>query len=187
MIDIILQPWSWYTSGFLIAITLFFFFFFGKNFGISSNLETFCTMAGAGKFSDYFKTNWKERTWSLIFLIGLILGGFIASNYLSATTSINLNPKTVLDLQELGFANAGSSFVPPEIFSVEKIFTFKGISVLLIAGFCIGFGTRYAGGCTSGHAITGLSSLQLPSLLAVIGFFIGGLIMTWGIFPLIFG
>jgi hypothetical protein len=146
-----------------------------------------CTIAGAGKVSDYFKKDWKERSWSLIFLLGLIVGGFIAINYLSTNTTINLNPKTIEDLANLGFTNAGSSFVPNEIFSIENMLTLKGFSILLIAGILIGFGTRYAGGCTSGHAITGLSSLQLPSLIAVIGFFIGGLLMTWVIFPLIFG
>ena len=89
-------------------------------------------------------------------------------------------------MAELGFANAGQSYLPAEIFSEESIFSLKGFYILIVAGFMIGFGTRYAGGCTSGHAITGLSSLQFPSLLAVIGFFIGGLIMTWFLLPLIF-
>ncbi|WP_233897906.1 YeeE/YedE family protein [Tenacibaculum piscium] len=185
--NIILQPWTWYISGPLIALVLFLFFYFGKSFGVSRNLETMCTIAGAGKISDYFKKDWKQRDWALTFLVGLIIGGFIAINYLSAEKSIDLNPKTVQELADLGFANAGSSFVPSEIFSLENMLTFKGFSILLIAGIFIGFGTRYAGGCTSGHAITGLSSLQLPSLVAVIGFFIGGLLMTWVFFPLIFG
>ena len=184
--DVILQPWPWYVSGPLIALILFLFFYFGKNFGVSTNLETMCTMAGAGKVSDYFKKDWKERDWALVFLVGLIIGGFIASNYLSASQTINLNPQTVTDLAALGFTDAGSAYVPSELFSLEAILSVKGIGLLLIAGICIGFGTRYAGGCTSGHAITGLSSLQLPSLIAVIGFFLGGLLMTWVIFPLIF-
>lgn len=185
--DFILQPWPWFISGPLIALTLFLFFYFGKNFGVSTNLETMCTIAGAGKVSDYFKKDWKERDWALIFLTGLIIGGFIAINYLSVTKTINLNTQTIQDLADLGFANAGSSYVPSEVFSLESMLTLKGFCILLIAGVFIGFGTRYAGGCTSGHAITGLSSLQLPSLIAVIGFFIGGLVMVWILFPLIFG
>ena len=185
--DFILQPWPWYIAGPLIALVLFLFFYFGKSFGVSTNLETMCTIAGAGKVSDYFKKDWKERDWALTFLLGLIIGGFITINYLSASTSIDLNPKTVKELAELGFANAGNTFVPSEIFSVDNMLTLKGFAILLIAGVLIGFGTRYAGGCTSGHAITGLSSLQLPSLIAVIGFFIGGLLMIWVLFPLIFG
>ena len=66
------------------------------------------------------------------------------------------------------------------------MFTLKGFSILLIAGILVGFGSRYAGGCTSGHAITGLSNLELPSLISVFGFFIGGLITTWFLLPLIF-
>ena len=103
-----------------------------------------------------------------------------------ASQSIDLNPETVKDLAKLGFANAGNSYLPTEIFGTENIFSLKGISILILAGLCIGFGTRYAGGCTSGHAITGLSSLQIPSLIATIGFFAGGLLMTWILFPLIF-
>ncbi|WGH74355.1 YeeE/YedE thiosulfate transporter family protein [Tenacibaculum tangerinum] len=185
--DFILQPWPWFVSGPLIAIILFLFFHFGKNFGVSANLETICTMAGAGKVSDYFKKDWKERDWAIVFLVGLTIGGYIAVNYLSVTTEIDLNPITVNELADLGFADAGKTYVPNEIFSIENMQTLKGFAILLIAGILIGFGTRYADGCTSGHAITGLSSFQLPSLIAVIGFFIGGLVMTWILFPLIFG
>ncbi|TDQ21980.1 YeeE/YedE family protein [Tenacibaculum caenipelagi] len=185
--DFILQPWPWYVSGPLIATILFFFFYFGKNFGVSTNLETLCTIAGAGKISDYFKKDWKERDWALVFLIGLLIGGYLAINYLSSSTGIDLNPTTVNELADLGFADAGKTYVPNEIFSIDNMLTLKGFAILLIAGILIGFGTRYAGGCTSGHAITGLSSLQLPSLIAVIGFFIGGLLMIWVVFPLIFG
>lgn len=185
--DFILQPWSWYVSGPLIAIVLFLFFYFGKNFGVSTNLETMCTMVGAGKVSDYFKKDWKERDWAIFFLVGLLIGGYIAINYLSATSGVDLNPTTINELADFGFADAGKTYVPNEIFSIDNMLTLKGFAILLIAGILIGFGTRYADGCTSGHAITGLSSFQLPSLIAVIGFFIGGLIMIWVLFPLIFG
>ncbi len=184
--DFILAPWPWYFSGPLIALILFLFFYYGKNFGISTNLETMCTIAGAGKVSDYFKKDWKERDWALVMIIGLIVGGFVASNFLSVSKTINLSSNTIKDLTNLGFENSGATYMPNELFGLENIFTFKGFSILLLAGILIGFGTRYAGGCTSGHAITGLSSLQVPSLIAVIGFFIGGLIMTWILFPLIF-
>ena len=184
--DVLFQPWPWYVSGVLIALVLFLFFYYGENFGVSSNLETLCTLAGAGKVTDYFKKDWKSKKWSLIFLLGLIIGGFIAKNWLSTSTSINLNPKTIIDLENLGFLNAGQTFVPSELFDLQNLRTFKGFLVLIIAGIFIGFGTRYAGGCTSGHAITGLSNLQLPSLIAVLGFFIGGLFMTWILFPIIF-
>lgn len=184
--EFISQPWTWYVAGPLIAIILLLMNYFGRGFGVSSNLETFCTIGGAGKVSDYFKKDWKEQFWSLLFVIGIIIGGFISSNYLMPSEAIVLNPDTVKELAELGFADAGGSYLPTEIFATENIFSLKGFAILIGAGFMIGFGARYAGGCTSGHAITGLSSLQLPSLLAVIGFFVGGLIMTWFLIPLIF-
>ena len=90
------------------------------------------------------------------------------------------------ELADLGFSNGGNQYFPNEIFGVEAFLSIKGFLILLVSGVLIGFGTRYAGGCTSGHAITGLSSLQLPSLLAVIGFFIGGIIATWYLIPLLF-
>lgn len=184
--DFILQPWPWYIGGPLIAISLFLYFYFGKNFGVSTNLETLCTMAGAGKVSDYFKKNWKERDFALLFVVGLIIGGFISSTYLIPNQTIDLNPTTIKELTNLGFSNVGNQYFPDEIFSKEMYSSIKGFFILLISGIFIGFGTRYAGGCTSGHAITGLSSLQLPSLLAVVGFFIGGIIATWFLIPLLF-
>lgn len=184
--DFITQPWAWYVAGPMIAIVLLLLNYFGRGFGVSTNLETFCTIGGAGKVSDYFQKDWKAQAWSLFFVVGIIIGGYISSRYLMTGEAIALNPETVSELAELGFVNAGQSYVPLEIFSTENIFSLKGFAILIGAGFLVGFGSRYAGGCTSGHAITGLSSLQLPSLLAVIGFFIGGLIMTWFLIPLIF-
>ena len=184
--DFILQPWTWYIGGPLIAISLLLYFYFGKNFGASANFETLCTMAGAGKISDYFKIDWKERSFALLFVVGLIIGGFISSRYLIPEQTIALNPKTVQELSDLGFSNVGNQYFPDEIFSDEIVFSLKGFLILLVSGVLIGFGTRYAGGCTSGHAITGLSSLQLPSLLAVIGFFIGGIIAAWFLIPILF-
>jgi hypothetical protein len=145
-----------------------------------------CTIGGAGKYSEFFKFDWKSQRWNLIVVIGAIIGGFIAHFFLSNPTDINLSAETVADLNKLGFKNVGNSLLPPELFAWENVFTLKGITLLIIGGFLVGFGTRYAGGCTSGHAITGLSSLQLPSLIAVIGFFIGGLIMIHLIFPILF-
>ncbi len=179
-------PWSWFTSGLLIGIVLFLFHYFGKNFGVSSHLETICTLSGAGKYSSYFKKNWKTKKWGLIVTLGLIIGGFLANNYLSTDTPIKLNQNTIEDLEKIGFKNIGYSMFPEEIYGNSTVLSIKNISILLIAGICIGFGARYAGGCTSGHAINGLSNFQLPSLIAVTGFFLGGLCMVWLFFPLIF-
>ena len=184
--DFILQPWPWYVGGPLIALVLFLYFYFGKNFGASTNFETICSMAGAGKISDYFKKDWKERDYAILFVVGLIIGGFLSANFLTPDKTMNLNSNTVKELTEMGFTNIGNQYFPTEIFSKEALFSLKGFLILLVSGFCVGFGTRYAGGCTSGHSITGLSSLQLPSLLATIGFFIGGIISVWLLIPLLF-
>lgn len=182
----LLQPWPWYICGPLIALIMFIMIYFGKTLGMSSNLETFCAMSGAGKKIKLFNFNWRDKNWNLFVVIGAVIGGFIAQFILSNPTNIELNPVTVENLQHLGFNNIGKSLVPPEIYNWDYALTIKGLAILIIGGFLIGFGTRYAGGCTSGHAITGLSSLQLPSLIAVIGFFIGGLFMVHLLFPLIF-
>ncbi len=143
-------------------------------------------MGGAGKYADFFKYDWKAQRWNLVVVVGAIIGGFISVQFLSDGSTIDLSSNTINDLKALGFTNAGESLLPPEIFGWDAVLNVKGLSILVIAGFLVGFGTRYAGGCTSGHAISGLSNLQKPSLLAVIGFFIGGLIMTHFILPLIF-
>lgn len=184
--DFILQPWPWYVAGPLIALIMFLLYYFGERFGVSSNLETFCSIGGAGKFVDYFKIDWKDNIWNLIFVAGAILGGFIASQWLTLSDEVLINPQTVKDLAAIGIADAGSTYLPDEIFSVDTMLSFKGFIILLIAGLMVGFGARWAGGCTSGHAIVGLSNLEIPSLISVIGFFIGGLFMTWIILPLLF-
>jgi len=182
----ILNPWPWYVSGPLIALVMALLLYFGKTFGMSTNLRTFCAIGGAGKFADFFKFRWRDQSWNLIVVAGAIIGGFIATQYLSNDSISDLNPTTVKELQNMGFKNAGATLVPNEMYNLEALTSIKGLILLITGGLLVGFGTRYAGGCTSGHAITGLSSLQKPSLIAVIGFFIGGLIMANFILPLIF-
>ena len=184
--ELLYGTWHWSISGFIIGAIMLLLIYFGKSFGMSSNLGTSCTIAGAGKKNAFFDFNWREQKWNLIVVIGAVIGGFIAHFWLSNPTNIDLNPETVSELSRLGFENAGKSLLPSELFSWDAVLSFKGLSILIIGGFLVGFGTRYAGGCTSGHAITGLSSLQRPSLIAVIGFFMGGLIMIHLLFPLIF-
>lgn len=185
--EFILKPWPWYVSGPLIAVVMIALIYFGKTFGMSGNLRTFCTIGGAGRFASFFKFDWKSEIWNLTIVAGAVIGGFIAVQFLSDGSLIDLNPKTVANLDSLGFENAGASLLPPELFDWNSALTIKGLLILIGGGFLVGFGTRYAGGCTSGHAITGLSNLQWPSLVAVIGFFIGRLIMNHFLYPLIFG
>jgi len=158
----------------------------GKRFGMSSNLETFCSIGGAGKFVDYFKVDLKSRRWNLLVVLGSVIGGFLGAHLLSPNPAVQISEKTVAKLNGLGFESAGTAYLPTELFSLEALSMPSVWIILLVAGFLVGFGTRYAGGCTSGHAISGLSNLQRPSLIAVIGFFIGGLIMVHIVFPLIF-
>lgn len=184
--EYILQPWPWYVSGPCIAIVMFLLLYFGRTFGMSSNLRTLCAIGGAGKRVEFFKFDWKNQRWNLVVVLGAIFGGFIAHYFLSNPINMDLNDATVKDLTALGFNDVGQNLLPPELFSWDAVFSIKGFLILIVGGFLVGFGTRYAGGCTSGHAITGLSSLQLPSLIAVIGFFLGGLIMIHLIYPILF-
>lgn len=181
----ITNPWPWYVSGPLIALVMFALLFVGKQFGMSSNLRTACSIGGAGKASDFFKFDWKKERWNLIVVLGAIIGGFLSANYLSDNT-VDINPEIATKLETYGITSTGDAYLPTEIFGAESLSDPKILAILLIGGFFVGFGARYAGGCTSGHAISGLSNLQLPSLIAVIGFFIGGLIMINFIYPLIF-
>jgi uncharacterized protein len=185
MLEFIRQPWSWYASGTAIALIMTTLLVFGKSFGFSSNLRTICSMLGAGKKLKFFDFDWQSQKWNLYFLLGSILGGFIASTWLDSGTPLQLSAATVSDIQALGI-NFDGGLNPAELFGPEAFGSPKTLLVLLSGGILIGFGTRYAGGCTSGHAISGLSNLQIPSFIAVIGFFAGGLIMTHLLLPLIF-
>lgn len=185
MLDFILGPWPWWFSGIIISSVMFILLFFGKAFGVSSNLRTMCSIAGAGKRVPFFDFDWKSHVWNLVFLGGAIIGGFIAKHFLSNDDTVQISLNTIADLKKLGFQKP-TGMQPNELFSFENIFSLKGFLILALGGFFVGFGARYAGGCTSGHAISGISNLQLPSLISVVGFFIGGLIMTHVIFPLLF-
>jgi len=183
MIEILSRPWPWYVAGPFITLVMFLLLYFGRNFGVSSTLRTTCAIVGAGRISDFFKFNWRQEIWNIIFIIGALIGGFIASSYFPNTEPISLNAATITNLESWGISRVGWQYLPSEIFTWEALMSSKGMIILVGGGFLVGFGSRYAGGCTSGHAISGLSDLQLPSLISVIGFFIGGMIMTFGILP----
>lgn len=185
MLEFISQPWPWYVSGTAIAFIMVLLLIYGKSFGFSSNLRTMCTIMGAGKRVKFFDFDWRTQKWNLYFLIGSILGGFIASTWLNSDAPLQLSSATAAEIEALGIHFDGG-LNPAQLFGIEAVSSLKGILILLIGGILVGFGTRYAGGCTSGHAISGLSNLQVPSLIAVIGFFVGGLVMTHFLLPLIF-
>ena len=184
--DFIFQTWSWYVSGFLIGMVMLCLIYFGKRFGMSSNLSTLCSMTGVGKQVQFFDFDWKAQRWNLLVVLGAMLGGFVASHFMSDASNVAINPKTIAQLAQLGIDAPNGKLLPNVLFGDAVFQSPKMISLLIIGGILIGFGTRYAAGCTSGHAISGLSNFQVKSLKAVIGFFIGGLIMAHFILPLIF-
>ena len=191
LIEFISQPWHWSFSGFMIAFVMFLLIYFGQRFGVSSSFRALCSIGGAGSKYDYFNYDWKNHDWLLVFIVGSIIGGGIASTLLASPEPVAISQATISDLAALGITTPqtnsdGMGFVPLEIFNFQTLASLKGFILIIVGGFMVGFGTRWAGGCTSGHAISGLSNLQLPSLVAVIGFFIGGLLTTHVLFPFIF-
>lgn len=184
--DVIFQTWSWYVSGFLIGMIMLCLIYFGKVFGMSTNLRTLCSMTGLGKCVPFFDVDWKTQRWNLLVVLGAIIGGFVAVHFMGDASNVAINPKTIAQLAQLGIEAPNGKLLPDALFGNAVFESPKMILILVIGGLLIGFGTRYASGCTSGHAISGLSNLQIKSLKAVIGFFIGGLIMSHFILPLIF-
>lgn len=191
IIEFISQPWHWSVSGVMIVLVMFLLLWFGGEFGVSSNLRALCAIGGAGKKTSFFDYDWKAQSWNLVFIFSAIIGGFIAYYFFPSPEPVQVAASTQEYLSSIGISTPqtiaeGNGFVPEEIYSTSNMWSFKNLVFLIGGGFLVGFGTRYAGGCTSGHAISGLSNLQLPSLIAVIGFFIGGLSMAWVIFPFLY-
>lgn len=181
--ELLLKPMPWYIAGPLIGLTVPLLLLVGnKTFGISSSFQHICAAVMPKKFP-YFNYNWwKDGKWHLQLALGITLGGVIAALFIPDNYAINLSSNTVAALQNLGITNF-NGFVPVELFSWSNLSSIPGVLMLVVGGFLIGFGTRYAAGCTSGHAITGLATLQKASLIAVIGFFVGGIISTYFILP----
>ena len=160
MLAWILEPWPWYVSGPLIGLTIpLLLLLTGKNLGISSSLRHIGAACAPGSGLPYLggNYNWRKHTWNLVFVGGVIIGGFIGNFLLSSS---------------------------PTYFLPAGYQSLTGVGLLFGGGILIGFGTRYADGCTSGHTIMGLSLLNWPSLVATIFFFVGGLFSTWLILPL---
>ena len=200
-VQFISQPWPWWMGTFVIGFAMFFLLYFDKEFGLSANLRTMCAADGAGDFADFFNFDWQKQGWNLMVALGALFGGYIAANYFGGDGMAHVSQAAVDTFNAISQSNTlsvgqvpivpGKDIIHPEIdpfwnlYSWQSLFTLRGFIVIIGGGFLIGFGARYAGGCTSGHAISGLADLQLPSLVAVIGFFVGGLIMTWLILPYI--
>ncbi len=184
MIEFIKQPWSWYVAGIFVGLTVPVLLIIGnKTFGISSSLRHICAMCIPAKIP-FFDYEWKKEIWNLFFVVGVLLGGVIAANLLTNPSDIQIAPVLQSDLATYGITNY-SNLVPLDIMNWESLFTIRGFLLMVVGGFLVGFGTRYAGGCTSGHAIMGIATLQVPSLIATCCFMIGGFIMANLILPLI--
>jgi len=179
------EPWPWYVSGPLIGISVPILLLIGnKMLGISSSLRHTCAAVIPANIA-FLKYNWKAEIWNMFFAAGILLGGYLGGNLFKNEEPIHISKETVADINALGIYSM-DGMLPADLFNWDSLMTIPGFLVIVVGGFLIGFGSRYAGGCTSGHAIMGLSSLQWPSLVTVIFFFIGGLIMTHLITPWIF-
>jgi uncharacterized membrane protein YedE/YeeE len=183
-IEWIKQPWPWYIAGPLIGLTIPVLLIIGnKSFGISSSLRHICAACLPANIP-FFKYNWKKEAWNLFFVAGILLGSIIAVTILGNANSVQVNEKLAADLAAKGITDY-NGLVPSQLFNWQNLLSVKGFIMIVIGGFMVGFGTRYAGGCTSGHSIMGLSTLQWPSLVATCCFMIGGFIMSNLILPLI--
>lgn len=184
MLEIIKQPWPWYVAGPLIGLTVPALLILGnKSFGISSSLRHACAMCIPGKIP-FFQYDWKKELWNMFFVLGIFFGGVIAATFLVNPESMQLNPALVKELSVYGITDF-SLLIPVDLVSWDKLLTLPGFMMMVGGGFLVGFGARYAGGCTSGHAIMGLSTLQWPSLVATISFMAGGFAMANWILPFI--
>lgn len=184
MIDFIKQPWPWYIAGPLIGLTVPALLLLGnKSFGISSSLRHICAACVPANLH-FFKYDWKKEAWNLFFAFGIFLGGIIASQFFANPNAIQVNPKLVNELAAYGIFSY-DDLIPMDVMNWNAIRTLRGFLLMVVGGFLVGFGTRYAGGCTSGHAIMGLSNLQWPSLIATVCFMAGGFIMANLLLPII--
>jgi uncharacterized membrane protein YedE/YeeE len=185
MMSFLTQPWPWYVAGPVIGLAVpLVYLYAGRKWGISSTFRDVCAAAIPSGF-DYFDYSWRRLGgWRLTMAAGLIIGGFIAA--VTGPGDVAISEATRVDLAALGITDF-SGVVPSELFSWSSLATLPGFVLIVVGGFLVGFGTRYANGCTSGHAISGLSALRVTSLVAVIGFFIGGLISTHLLLPMLLG
>jgi uncharacterized membrane protein YedE/YeeE len=183
--DRVSDLWPWYVAGPVIGLFVPALLIAGNRvFGVSSNLRHICSALVPAKLA-YFRYDWRrDGLWNLVFLAGILIGGFLAARWATAH-DIAISGQTKLALTRLGIHDF-SGMAPSEIFNWHSLLTVRGFVSVIVGGFLVGFGTAYAGGCTSGHAISGLADFQLPSLIAVFGFFAGGLAATYLLLPFLF-
>ena len=184
MLEFLKQPWPWYVAGALIGLTVPALLILGnKHFGISANLRHICASCFPANVP-FFQYDYKKEIWNLFFVAGIVLGGALAAYFLANPAAIQVDPRLAKELAAYGI-NDFSGMVPAQLYSWDSLLTVRGLTMMVGGGFLVGFGARYAGGCTSGHSIMGLSALQWPSLVATICFMAGGFLMANFILPII--
>ena len=183
--DFLYKPWPWYVAGPLIGLTVPLLLLLGnKKLGISSTLRQICAACIPARLP-LLTYDWKSESWNLIFALGVLIGGVLGGVVLANPNPVAISTSTVAYLKSQGF-NDPQGLMPSELFNWSSLVTVKGFIMMVVGGFLVGFGTRYARGCTSGHGILGLSALQWPSLLATASFFLGGILFSHFILPYIF-
>jgi uncharacterized membrane protein YedE/YeeE len=184
MLEMLKQPWPWYVAGIIIGLIVPALLILGnRHFGISANLRHACAACFPARIK-FFKYDWKKEVWNFFFVAGIFVGAILAVQWLGNPGPVTVHPELQKELTTYGITDY-SNMVPQQIFSFENLLSLKGLIMLIGGGFLVGFGSRYAGGCTSGHSIMGLSNLQWPSLVATVMFMLGGFIMANYILPFI--
>ncbi|MDR8391674.1 YeeE/YedE family protein [Aliifodinibius sp. S!AR15-10] len=182
--ELLTEPWPWYIAGPLIGLMLPLLLYIGnRSFGVSSSFRHVCSATLPSKI-EYFNYNWRASSWNLWLVAGMIIGGFLGGFVFDNPEPIQLATETRQDLAALGISDF-DGMIPNDLFNLTNLLSVKGLIVMILGGFLVGFGARYAGGCTSGHAITGMATFQKASLISTVGFFIGGLIVTYLLLPFI--
>jgi uncharacterized membrane protein YedE/YeeE len=182
MLDAIKQPWPWYIAGPIIGLAVPVLLLLGnRSFGISSSLRHICAACIPANIP-FFQYDWRKESWNLFFVGGILIGALIAGNFLSTGAPVAINESTRIHLEAQGVHDF-AGLMPRDVFDWSQLFTLRGFVFMVLGGFMIGFGTRYAGGCTSGHAIMGISNLQWTSLLCTCCFMGAGILMTWFVIP----
>ncbi len=112
----------------------------------------------------YYREFVPQIDWEWMLVAGILIGAFIASS-LSGQFQWSVVPGT--------WAAA---------FGIGNI---QRLAVAVLGGFCAAFGARWAGGCTSGHGISGTLQLAVSGWIAATGFFIGGIVTAMFIYRVI--
>ncbi len=146
---VFVERWPFWAGGAAIGTFLLTFLVYGRRMlGVSTGFEDVC----AAPF-----TAQARKSWRLPFMVGIAAGGLLAST---------LSGGVVLTTAMGTFDTLWHASLPVKI----ALFTTGGI--------LIGFGTRLAGGCTSGHGISGVAQLAPSSLIATATFMSSGFITT---------